>query len=67
MISITVNGKKREIEGPTGLLKFLEVNKIEPRLIAVEYNGEIVPRNEYSKVTIDDGDRLEIVHMVAGG
>ncbi|MFQ5874967.1 MAG: sulfur carrier protein ThiS, partial [Dehalococcoidia bacterium] len=66
MITLTVNGKERQIDGPTNLVSFLEANKIEPRLIAIEYNGEIIKREEWAKTTIGAGDKLEIVHMVAG-
>lgn len=66
MITLTVNGKQRELEGPMKLLSFLEVNKIEPRLIAIEYNGEIIKRERWPDVTIDANDKLEIVHMVSG-
>jgi sulfur carrier protein len=67
MLSLTVNGKKREIAEPTTLLAFLEAHNVNPRLIAVEYNGEIVKRERYGEVTLAEGDRLEIVHMVGGG
>lgn len=67
VVTLTVNGKQREIDGPTSLLGFLEANKIEPRLIAIEYNGEIIKRERWGEITIDAGDKLEIVHMVAGG
>ena len=67
MVSLTVNGKQREISSPMGLLAFLEANKIEPRLIAIEYNGEIIKKERWGEITLRAGDRLEIVHMVAGG
>ncbi len=50
-----------------GLLDFLEAHSIEPRLIAIEYNGEIIKRERWPHVTIDANDKLEIVHMVSGG
>lgn len=67
MISLTVNGKTREIEDPMKLTQFLEINHIESRLIAIEYNGQILRREEYDKVTLKDRDKVEIVHMVGGG
>ncbi len=67
MITLTVNGKQRQLDGPIGLMSFLEANKIEPRLIAIEYNGEIIKRERWDKTTLKAGDKLEIVHMVAGG
>ena len=67
MVTLTVNGKQREIDGPTALMKFLEANKIEPRLIVIEYNGEIIKRERWDEIALKAGDKLEIVHMVAGG
>ena len=40
---------------------------INPRLIAVEYNGQIVRRDGYDAVLLAAGDKVEIVHMVGGG
>ncbi len=67
MITLTVNGKQRELDGPASLTSFLEVNNIEPRLIAIEHNGEIIKRDKWVGITLNAGDKLEIVHMVAGG
>ena len=67
MIALTVNGKTREIAEPMTLLAFLQAHNVDPRLIAVEHNGEIVRRDCYEAVTRAAGDRLEIVHMVGGG
>ena len=67
MLSLTVNGKKRELAEPMTLLAFLEAHNVNPQVIAVEYNGDIIKRDRYAHVTLAEGDRLEIVHMVGGG
>ncbi len=67
MVALIVNGKRREIAEPMPLLAFLEAHNVNPRLIAVEYNGEIIRRERYGEVTLNEGDKLEIVHMVGGG
>ncbi len=67
MIALTVNGKPREIAEPLTLQAFLEKHGVDPRLVAVEHNGEIVRRDRYGAVVLQAGDRLEIVHMVGGG
>jgi thiamine biosynthesis protein ThiS len=67
MLNLTVNGKKREIGEVMTLLAFLQAHGVNPQLIAVEYNGEIIRRERYAEVTLAEGDRLEIVHMVGGG
>ena len=65
-MQIKVNGKQREI-APCTLIELLEQFDVNPQLIAVEHNGEIVRRDGFEWVTLKDGDNLEIVHMVGGG
>ena len=67
MLSLTVNGKPREIAEPMTLLAFLQAHNVNPQLIAVEYNGDIIRRDRYAEVVLQQGDKLEIVHMVGGG
>ena len=40
---------------------------LDPRKVAVERNLEIVPKSNYAGISLDDGDRLEIVHFIGGG
>ena len=65
-ISITVNGEPRRFAGGTiaALVASLELN---PQKVAVERNGEIVPRSTLGDVVLAEGDVLEIVHFVGGG
>ena len=67
MISLKVNGKPIQLEGPTRLLDYLEGLGVSPRGVAVEYNGEIIEREAYPTTTLSDGDVVEIVRMVGGG
>ncbi len=67
MIALQINGQRRELDGPTPLLDFLAEREIDPRFVVVEHNRAIVRRATYSEVTLNDGDELEIVQMVAGG
>ena len=67
MIKLQINGQERHLDGPMPLLEFLESKEIDPRFIVVEHNGEIVRRNAYEGVTLNDGDTLELVHMMGGG
>lgn len=64
---VTVNGEAQEVpEGLTvrGLIEWL---KLTDGPVAVEKNGEIVPRAEHAAHPIAPGDELEIVHFVGGG
>lgn len=64
---ITVNGKPREIDGETDLPAFLSAFDINPRLVAVAINGDVVPKHAYAEARVREGDTVEIVRMVGGG
>jgi thiazole synthase len=66
--AIRVNGETREV--PTGwtLSDLLQDLALDPRLIVVERNREIVrDRHAFDEVELQDGDSLELVHFVGGG
>lgn len=67
MILVSVNGKQRELEGPTTLADFLQSNNIPSQFTAVARNGRVLPREQYGQVPLQEGDVLEIVRMVGGG
>lgn len=67
MISLRINGKPVELEQPTPLMDYLEKLGVNPRTVAVEHNGEIIQRTSFTRVTLRDGDQVEIVRMVGGG
>lgn len=67
MIQITVNGKPREIEREMDLPGFLRAHDIDPRLVAVAINGDVIPRDQYDQARVRAGDMLEVVRMVGGG
>ena len=65
-MQILVNGEFEQIE-PQSLESYLTDKSLLGRRIAVERNGDIVPRSEFTNVVIEDGDVLEIVHAIGGG
>jgi thiamine biosynthesis protein ThiS len=67
LIELTVNGKARTLDRPLSLLEYLESQGINPQIIAVEHNGEIIKRERYPDTRLESGDALEIVRMVGGG
>ena len=67
MISVTVNGKPRELDSPLSVTAFLKTLDINARQVAVAIGGEVVPRSEWPRVTIDEGDTVEVVRAVGGG
>ena len=64
---MTVNGKSVELGAPQGLTDYLESLGVARRQIAVAHNGNIVRKDDYRGVTLQDGDRLEIVRAIGGG
>lgn len=67
MIQVTVNGAARRFERPLAVTELVEKMSLAGKKIAVEKNGEIVPRSAHGSTLVGDGDRLEIVAAVGGG
>lgn len=67
MISITVNGEARQFERALNCAELLARLDLAGRRVALEKNGEIVPRSRFGVERLADGDRLEIVAAVGGG
>lgn len=63
---IKINGEIAEAQGMM-LVDYLAREGYQPARLAVECNGEIVPRAEYDAKILQDGDVLEIVSFVGGG
>jgi len=67
MISVTVNGTPYRFDRPVTLAELLQQMALAGKRIAVEKNGDIVPRSTFDNAALNDGDRLEIVVAVGGG
>jgi thiamine biosynthesis protein ThiS len=67
MISLIVNGEPHEVPTGTTVAGLLVQLKMQPRLVAVERNRDLVPRGQHADCTLEPGDRLEIVTLVGGG
>ena len=66
-ITLQVNGETKTCSPNTLLPQFLQQLGLNPRLVAVEYNGEILHRQFWETTEMQSGDRLEIVTIVGGG
>jgi sulfur carrier protein len=66
-ITLQVNGESRTCSPQTQLPQLLEQLGLNPRLVAVEYNGEILHRQFWSETQMQEGDMIEIVTIVGGG
>jgi len=64
---MTVNGKHVELDEPMTIAEFLAKKGLHAKIVVVEHNREIVPRERYGDVVLGGGDELEIVQMMAGG
>lgn len=67
MITIVVNGERREIPEGSTLTALLRRLEIDPRMVVVEHNRVIVRRAGLDGATVRDGDAVEIVQFVGGG
>jgi sulfur carrier protein len=67
VIQVTVNGAAQRFEQPLAVSVLIEKMALAGKKVAVERNGEIVPRSLHREILVEDGDRLEIVVAVGGG
>jgi thiamine biosynthesis protein ThiS len=65
--SVIANGQTIVGPLPCSLEDFLKAQHLPPRSVVVEHNGEAVSPSEFGQRTVQAGDRLEIVKIVAGG
>ena len=66
-MDITLNGEPRTLDPDTTVIALLKAEGLAGRRVAVEVNGEIVPRSRHDARLLADGDRVEIVHALGGG
>ncbi len=66
-INLTLNGEAQSLAGPLTVAQLLAARGLAGKRVAVERNGEIVPRGLHERTPLADGDRLEIVVAVGGG
>ena len=69
-LMLVLNGQSRVFETlsqPASLEQVIAELELKADRIAVEHNGEIVPRSGWSETSLNGGDRLEVVHFVGGG
>jgi thiamine biosynthesis protein ThiS len=64
---IRLNGREREIDDGHTVGTLLRALELEPGMIVVEHNRDILERDSYGHVPVREGDTLELVHFVGGG
>ena len=63
---VKINGEELNIAGKT-VAEYLATTNYDPKRIAVERNGDIVPKAQYGETVLKDGDSVEVVSFVGGG
>lgn len=66
-VTCTINGESRTVATGTSIAALLDEMRLAGRKVAVEKNGEVVPKSAHSRETLADGDIVEIVGAVGGG
>ena len=66
-IQVQVNGKEREVKSGLSVHQLVEFFDLNPLLIVVELNREILSRDQFKDVQVSEGDAVELVHFVGGG
>jgi thiamine biosynthesis protein ThiS len=66
-VDVTINGKQIVLDSGTTIQQFLHSKGYQDRLVVVELNESILPRESYPSTAFSSGDRVEIVHFVGGG
>lgn len=63
---VKINGESLDVMGKT-IAEYLETTHYDSKLIAVERNGDIIPKAQYAEAVLMDGDSVEVVSFVGGG
>jgi thiamine biosynthesis protein ThiS len=66
-IRIRLNGEDRDVPAGLSVENLLQSLELQPKMIVVEHNGDILRRDRYGEVRVSQGDALELVHFVGGG
>lgn len=67
MITVSINGSSHRLQDSTCVAALLEEMGLTGKRIALERNGEILPRSQFASQRLEDGDTLEVVTAVGGG
>ena len=67
MVLVIVNGKQSELDDNTTLKELIELKKLQPEKVVVEYNLNIVPKENWDEIVLKENDKLEILSFVGGG
>lgn len=63
---VKINGKAEDIQEKT-IIDILRTKNVEPRMVAVEVNSELIEREQYETTFLKDGDEIEFLYFMGGG
>ncbi|AEV69117.1 sulfur carrier protein ThiS [Acetivibrio clariflavus] len=66
-MNIILNGKNTELEKPVTLLELLELKWIDHEKVIIEYNYDILMRDDWNKTVLKENDNVEVLRFVGGG
>lgn len=66
-MNITLNGKKAEFEKPVTLIELLELKGLEQEKVIIEYNYDILMRDDWKTTVLKENDNIEVLRFVGGG
>ncbi len=66
-MKLMVNGKIEELQQPMTVSDYLKYKAIDTKLVIIEWNFTTPPREEWSRITLNEDDNLEIIKIVGGG
>ena len=66
-ITIELNGEPYSVEAGTAVARLLDELKLKPKRVAVEINQTVVPKADYERTALSEGDRVEVINFVGGG
>jgi sulfur carrier protein len=67
MVKIELNGETYALDAPTPVSRLLTELKLKPNRVAVEINRAVIPKAEYERTVINEGDHVEVINFVGGG
>jgi thiamine biosynthesis protein ThiS len=66
-LKIQLNGEQTELTGKHSVSDLIDSLGLKPERLAVEVNGRIIRRADWTSTTLAEGDKVEVVHFVGGG
>lgn len=66
-MKIILNGEEQVLENELNIIQLLTKYKLEPEIIVVEKNGEIINKDLYADETVTEGDKIELIRFIGGG